>query len=151
MSKIIPEKITILQVKLYRTNLDLTDFFLSNPAHVENFRVNFGHDTEFDFESKSIRIRLEIMLEGLDEKEELIGIKAEYGIEFVFHVENLEEFISETDSMKAVDSILGITLLSMAYSTSRGIVLQRTQGTYFDGIILPVVDPKELLQKSKKK
>lgn len=151
MSKIIPEKIVILQVKLFRTNLDLTDTFLSNPVNVENFKVNFGHNTEFDFESKSVRIRLEIILEGIDEKEALIGIKAEYGVVFIFYIDNFEDFIHEAEGRKEVDSILGITLLSMAYSTSRGIVLQRTQGTYFDGIILPVVDPKELLLKSKGK
>jgi hypothetical protein len=150
MSKIIPDKIAILLIKLFKTNLNMSEDFLKNPLVIDNYKVNFGHDTDFDFESKTIRIRLEIMLDGLNDKEEMIGIHAEYGIEFHFYVDNLDEFVQDNEGKKVVDSILGTTLLSIAFSTSRGIILERTQGTYFEGVILPVIDPRELLVNSKK-
>lgn len=44
-----------------------------------------------------------------------------------------------------IDAALGATLLGTAYSTARGIIFERTRGTYFDGVILPVIDPFKVL------
>jgi len=52
-----------------------------------------------------------------------------------------------------LQDVLIHTLLSIAYSTSRGIVLSRTQGTLLNGVILPVIDTRVLmagLRESKK-
>jgi hypothetical protein len=35
--------------------------------------------------------------------------------------------------------------MGIAFSTARGIVFDRTQGTFFGGVILPVIDPKKLI------
>jgi hypothetical protein len=63
-------------------------------------------------------------------------------IEFRFVVENFEDFVKveEKDEIR-IDAALAATLLAMAYSTARGIVFERTRGTFFDGVILPVIDP----------
>lgn len=145
MSKIIPEKISIYQIRIYKINLKLSDQFLENPKKPDNYSIKFGHDNAVDFEAKAIRIRLETVFDGMNDKDEKLGIYAEYGIEFHFHVENLEDFVEENEKGKQLDSTLGATILSIAFSTSRGILIERTQGTYLEGIILPVIDPKELL------
>jgi len=148
MSKIIPEKILIYQIRIYKINLNLSDQFLLNPKKPENYSIQFGHENAVDFEAKAIRIRLETILDGMNDKDEKLGVHAEYGIEFHFHVDNLEDFVEENENGKQVDSVLGTTILSIAFSTSRGIIIERTQGTYLEGIILPVIDPKELLMNS---
>jgi hypothetical protein len=38
--------------------------------------------------------------------------------------------------------------MAIAYSTARGIILQSTQSTILDGVILPVIDPKDLFNDS---
>lgn len=43
---------------------------------------------------------------------------------------------------------LGMSLIAIAYSTTRGIVLTRTAGTVLNGLILPVVDTAKLLDAS---
>jgi len=40
---------------------------------------------------------------------------------------------------------MGATLAAIALSSVRGIILTRTQGTPFDGFILPIIDPKQLI------
>ena len=68
--------------------------------------------------------------------------------EFIFKVENMEELVEfNDDEKKAIISFeLGINLVSIAYSTMRGVIHTRTQGTVLEGIIIPVIDPKLLLQ-----
>jgi hypothetical protein len=46
-----------------------------------------------------------------------------------------------------IEEAIGATIAGISYSTSRGIVLERTLGTDFGGIILPVIDPAELIRK----
>lgn len=46
---------------------------------------------------------------------------------------------------------MGATLLGIAFSTARGIIFERTRGTFFDGVILPVVDPFKVLEEKYKR
>jgi len=149
MKKIIPELINIFQITLFKSIVTATPEYLEKPIKPGNVRVDISQSSAFNFEQKNIRVRLEIHLNGLDAEDHLIGIQGDFGLEFHFHIENLEEFTEETDEIKKVNSILGSTLISIAYSTARGIVFERTQGTLLTGIILPVIDPKDVLRDGK--
>ena len=149
MSKIIPESISVTQVKVFKSIVTTTPEYLEKPLKPGNFKVNFSQNSAFNFDLKNIRVRLEILLDGIDDQEKFIGIQGDFGLEFHFHVENLEAFIEERNGKKKVSSVLGNTLISIAYSTARGIVIERTQGTFLNGIILPIIDPKELLKDAK--
>ncbi|GAH33667.1 unnamed protein product [marine sediment metagenome] len=85
-----------------------------------------------------------------------LGLNGEYGIEFLFEIDNFEEFIEKNDEEKHTDGtndqedsmvsgVLGGTLMGIVYSTARGMILERTQGTYFKGVILPVINPNDLI------
>ena len=46
-----------------------------------------------------------------------------------------------------LDAAMGAAvLLGIAFSAARGIIFERTLGTFFDGVILPVVDPFKVLK-----
>ena len=93
------------------------------------------------------RFRLFITVNGMDEQQNKpLGLKVDYGIEYHFKVDNFQDMLHQTpDGDIEIDQELGVTLLSIAYSTSRGIILERTQGTFFEGVILPVIDPFKVL------
>lgn len=146
MSKIIPDLIHLFQVKVYKIAISPTPEYFENPTPPGNFKVSYSQSSAFNFELKNIRIRLEVILDGLDDKDQSIGIQGDFGIEFHFHIDNLEIFIEETDGIKKISGILGSTLISIAFSTARGIILERTQNTLLNGIILPIIDPKELIK-----
>jgi len=46
---------------------------------------------------------------------------------------------------------LAATLLGIAYSTSRGIIVEKTQNTFLGGIILPCIDPYKVLMEEEGK
>jgi len=53
--------------------------------------------------------------------------------------------ILKTENGPELDFLMGATLAAIALSSVRGIILTRTQGTPFDGFILPIIDPKQLI------
>jgi hypothetical protein len=140
---IVPEQIHLLRVNLIKGNLESEEGFLANPKSVDGLEINIAHQFRFDFDEKRILIRLIINIVGLDSDKKPLGISASYALDFFFVVDNLNDFISDN---KAVADILGATLLSISISTARGILLERTHGTFFEGFMLPIVDPFKLIR-----
>jgi len=144
MSKINPESISIFQINVFKSIVSPSEAFIDNPQKPSNFRVGYSHNFAFNFELKNVRMRLEVLLDGINEKEEVIGIQGNFGIQF--HVDNLEDFLENKEGENKILGILGTTLLSIAFSTSRGIILEKTLNTPLNGIILPVIDPAAMIK-----
>lgn len=143
---IIPEKIKINSINIIKAQLAPDEGFLESPIKPHSFRFGLGKEIAHHPEEGRYRYRLFFNLTGLNEAEQEIGLSLDYGIEFHFSVENFRDFIKEEeDGSVKLNADLGATLLGMAYSTARGIVFERTRGTFFDGVILPVLDPYKAL------
>ena len=65
-------------------------------------------------------------------------------IAYDFSVLELKRFSQEFDGKLGLDSYVHITLLSIAFSTSRGIVYERTRGYFPAKMLLPVINPRDL-------
>ena len=77
--------------------------------------------------------------------EEAIGA---FSFVYVFYVDNIEELTTlEKDLTVTLHPSLGNALASITYSTSRGILMTRFQGTALSDFILPVINPNNLLEK----
>jgi hypothetical protein len=148
MSTVHPELIKILSVRIFKSNISITDEYMNNPIKHDGVEIKVGQNTAFNLEKKNIRIRLNIDLEAKKNESEPVGLSGNYVLEFHIHVDNLEQFITEVEGIKLIDSHLGGTLNEIVYSTARGIIYERTATTAFGGIILPVIDPNLLLKKT---
>lgn len=148
MSKIIPEKIHVVSIKLLSSNLYTTDEFLKkNSDLINQVKINYAQNSSFDVESRKVRIILNIQLIAVDQEEKEIGLTGEYEIDFIIYIENFKEFLKQdANDNLVIDSLLGATMMGIIYSTARGIILERTQGTFFDGVILPVINPNALIE-----
>jgi len=147
MSTIHPELITILSIKIFKSNISATDEYMNDPVKPAGTEINVGQNTAFNLEKKNIRIRLIVKLEAKKNETESLGLTGEYVLEFHFHIDDLEQFIIKKDDKKYIDSKLGGTLNGIVYSTARGIIYERTAATAFEGVVLPVIDPNLLLEK----
>jgi hypothetical protein len=146
-----PERIHLITVNIIKAHLDTSETFLENPRKIEAFEFGVARDIAHNFQEGRSRYRLFFTLNALDPNETPLGVEIEYGIEFHFYVENFKDFTRQSEEgVMQVDAALGATLLGMAYSTARGIVFERTRGTFFEGVILPVIDPFELLMEKGK-
>ncbi|SEB17056.1 hypothetical protein [Pedobacter hartonius] len=140
-----PDKISIRNIKI--TNAQVNSLLDEPVNDQDDVKIQLNTTTMFNQENES-RIIFQINITKRKESGEEIA-NATFTIQFDFHVENLDEFLSypdgpEKDSLTA-DASIGSTLMGIAYSTSRGIILTRSNGTPLQGVILPVIDPRNLL------
>ena len=147
MSTIQPDLISVMSIKVFKAIQTTTDEYLDNPEKPDGVEIKIGQNTSFNIEAKNIRIRLNIQLEAKKNETEPIGLSGEYGLEFHIHVENLEEFLVQKDERVLIDGKFGGTLSGIVFSTARGIIFERTSSTFFNGVLLPVIDPNRLFDK----
>lgn len=144
-----PEKIHIVDFKL-------TKGLVMSPGDLDETTIaHFGFDvnltTGFNLEERQIKADLEITVVAIGKDDEALEVGGEFHFSFYFFVENLDELVTDSGKSKVVSRNLGNAIASITYSTSRGIVMTRFQGTALRGFILPVIDPNTLLDQKRKK
>ena len=149
MGKIDPNKILITSIKTLKGNINSTDE--ESEMIVKQYQIECTSESTVNIDEKLIRIIFKIDIFVIDESDEKTGTYASYTNEFIFLVDNLDKLTKLLDNgVVEIDVELSKTLLSISFSTSRGMIYNRTQGTILNGIILPVVNPNDLLNSSKK-
>lgn len=106
----------------------------------KDFKLSVAQSTKHNLDKKSFKISLAIFLEYEGQK------FADYLYDFIFQVENIEEYIRDKDDKPLFSGNLISTLLAIAYSTLRGILHTKLADTPLKDFILPVINPNELLK-----
>jgi hypothetical protein len=123
--------------------------FSGRPEKLTRFGFGVANEMAYHLARNMARYRLYFTLEAQDQEGEPLGVKVEYGIEFHFEVENLNDFAKEQqDGTFQLDAAMGATLLGIAFSTARGIIFERTRGTFSTGSSCPWSTHSKYLRKS---
>lgn len=122
----------IIPVKEYLDN----QFYLQD----KEFEMGIAQSTKHNLEKKSFKLSIAVTFHC-----DAVLI-ADYVYDFVFEVENFEEFqIKQEDKWVFPSQLIG-TLIGISYSTIRGILYGKFSDSKLNGFILPVVDPNEILK-----
>jgi len=141
-----PAKIILEGISILRAAIDPTDAYVAAPVAPATTAWNCNTAWNIDHTTGTVMFTIRIDLQGVDKKGKDIGLHGYYELGFRFKVLNLKELTQKINGQEAVDGHLLATIAGIAYSTTRGIVMERTAGTFFNGVILPVIDPKQLVQ-----
>jgi hypothetical protein len=143
-NKFIPEKLSITEYKILKGQIDAhEDFDMSN---VTGHSIEHTFDLGFDLQHKMVRTELEIKIESVSGKSS-IEATGHFTLVFIFAVENMEELATENkEKLIDLDAQLANALASVSYSTARGILLTRLQGTALQNFILPILNPNKLIK-----
>jgi hypothetical protein len=140
--KLIPEKIKMLHFSIINGQIDC-------PEEHENKKVeNFKFDVDFEMSHNLAEnlvktdFKVSVETESTDQKEAV----GKFHFIYWFSVENLDELILIEEKEELVSRTLAGALSAITYSTSRGILMTRFQGTALSNFILPIVDPNDLLK-----
>ncbi len=134
-----PELLNIISYKLHKLNIDN----ISDVKDSEEFYYTVDNkiDLGFNDEHYLIQTILDIDIQKILEKDERVLAKSSISIEYVFHVENFQELHKfDENGVIGVDKNLTTNISAVAYSTTRGLLLDRFRDTAFDNFILPVID-----------
>lgn len=145
--KLDPSKIQILDIKTIQGQITSEENV--DMAQLGGHNFNFELTTGLNPAENVIGLKLKIDIKGLDRVGNTIDIGGSYTHEIVFKVENLNDFLEIADvdgkTGHIIDVTLGATLAGLIYSTVRGIIFTRTQGTSLGVVLLPVIDPQLLI------
>lgn len=141
--KLIPEKIEMLHFTILSGSIDCPEDH--SDKEVKNFEYNVDFELGYNLEELMVKteFRFDVHTNSKNQEE----ASGNFHFAYWLKVENLEELIIEIDGEESISPQLGNALASITYSTSRGILMTRFQGTALSNFILPITDPNELLKK----
>jgi hypothetical protein len=139
------QKIHIAEIRVVRAQLD-SPIDLDDQV-VARFDNSVTLEFEFAQEDKLVRTILSVTVASITAQDEALA-DAEFELSFLFVVDNLDELIEQNSATNHItyNRDLGNALASITYSTARGVLLTRLQGTALQGFYLPVVNPDGLLE-----
>ncbi len=118
------------------TTLENGDYF---------FDINYTFEPAINIAQNKIRLIFFCVIETKTNPNKAINIKGKFEIAYFFEVEKLEKFVQENNEIVEIDNDLAISLANIAYSTARGIIYTRCQGTILQSLILPVTSTSALI------
>lgn len=140
------QKIHIESITTLKGNIDAIEN--ANADAIAGHKFKFELKTGLNAEQHIIGLVLLVDIVATDANQNDLGISGSYTHEIVFRVENLNDFLTPNESEESdylIDGVLGSTLCGIAYSTVRGIIFTRTQGTSLGTVTLPIIDPRKLI------
>lgn len=138
------EKIELIEFKMIKGQVD-------NP---ENFDVNkvAGHQLDnslqlsFNLDDKLAKADFTVSIKTDSKDENESEATGNFHLIFIYRIENLEDLAkAEKNKRLNLNPGLANALSSVTYSTSRGILLTRLQGTALQNFVLPIINPNKLL------
>lgn len=139
-----PEKLSIIEFKFIKGQVDTPEDFLIEK--VAGHQLENSLQLAFNLEEKLVKSDFILEVKTDSNGENVKEASGSFHILFIFKVENLEELAKPgANNLIDIQPVLGNALSSITYSTSRGLLLTRLQGTALQNFILPVIDPNKLL------
>ena len=139
-----PEKISIVEFKMVKSQVDVPEEFdISNvKGHYLDNSLQLGFNLAEKLVKADFTIEIKTESEGKNAKE----ATGNFHLVFIYRVENLNELARPDEkNLIALHPGLANALSSVTYSTSRGILMTRLQGTALQNFMLPVINPNKLL------
>lgn len=134
-----PEKISMLHARMLHMRVESPAGF--DATGILGYHLDHSHEMAFSLKSRRVKVDFRATVET-DSGCSAGEARGFFHLEFLYGVEELEEFIASGRAGKPVlGTSLGGLLGSVTYSTSRGILLERLRGTALEGFILPVIHP----------
>jgi hypothetical protein len=103
-------------------------------------------NTGFNLEEKLVRADLSVNVSTISKEQTQEATGSFHFVFMYFYDDLIDHTTLKEDNSVGCNPYLANAIASITYSTSRGILLSRFQGTAMQNFILPVVDPNTLLE-----
>jgi hypothetical protein len=142
-----PKKIEIVDFKIIKGQINSPFDFQNEKVDGHTFNVDL--ELGFNLEDKLVKADFSVNVQTKSNDDEIEEAVGNFSFVYIYYVDNIEELTNlESDETITINPALGNALASITYSTSRGILMTRFQGTVLSDFILPVIDPNSLLEKN---
>jgi hypothetical protein len=126
-------------------------FLYTNPSQnnlniipeITAFDGKFDINYRWNLEKNTFGVVMDISY-LINQPDNIITENLKLTVLYEFFVENLNDvFIVRTNQDFDIDKNLEITFVSIAISTTRGILFEKTRGTYFSNFLFPLINPAD--------
>jgi hypothetical protein len=143
-----PEKITLIDFKMIKGQVDTPENF--DISKVVGHQLDNSLQLGFNLDDKLAKADFTVSVKTDSKGENESEATGNFHLIFIYRVENLEELATpEKNKRLNLNPGLANALSSVTYSTSRGILLTRLQGTALQNFVLPIINPNNLLHNKK--
>jgi hypothetical protein len=140
-----PEKIALIDFKMIKAQVDTPENF--DIGKVIGHQLDNSFQLGFNLDDKLAKADFTVSVRTDSKGENESEATGNFHLIFIYRIENLEELaIPEKNKRLNLNPGLANALSSVTYSTSRGILLTRLQGTALQNFVLPIINPNNLLQ-----
>lgn len=133
------DKVRIDDILITNASIENRDNLSELEKGHHQFDLTYGFDPALNVEQKKARFVFNCEIRVFDNNRNWLGVSGKFAIAFFFSVENLDGLVSNRGENTEIDTDLMISLANITYSTSRGIIFTRCQGTIIKKIIFPVI------------
>lgn len=139
-----PEKISLIDFKMIKAQVETPENF--DISKVVGHQLDNSLQLGFNLDDKMAKADFTISVKTDSKGENESEATGNFHLIFIYRIENLEE-LAKTEKNKRLNLNPGLAnaLSSVTYSTSRGILLTRLQGTALQNFVLPIINPNNLL------
>ena len=138
------EKLSILEFKFLKDQVDTPEDFVIEK--VIEYKIENSLQLAFNLEEKLSKVDFSIEITTNCGDPNVKEASGSFHLVYVYKVENLEELtVLNKSNLIEVQAVLTNALSSITYSTSRGILFLRLQGTALQNFMLPIINPNKLL------
>lgn len=118
-------------------DFQIAEFFVVRPPHESTGNIHTGAYSYAQHGKEEDQIVYCMVVSFLDEEEANVGM---FSPEFTFRIPDIGKLAStDNDNRLTLPKQLDEELFRICYDTSRGMVFSLTNGTFLEGIILPVI------------
>lgn len=133
-------KISILDYCIESSKINI------DPSETIKFTFNFELGFGINREKETLNFLLNIKAIPQSQGDIVVGFLK---TEMQFFIKNIEKFLLSDEPKIDLPDMFMATLVGLVISTSRGIWASKVMGTKLESIIMPLVDPNELLKNLK--
>lgn len=114
----------------------------------QRYRIHHRVNPSFDVAAQDVLIDLAIYCQPLDSKGQELALHGRFRLHLTFFVADLASYLEPQgpDLPDAPNQALILTLISVAYSTARGLIAAKTNETVLQGFVLPLLDVRDLMK-----
>lgn len=139
-----PEKIALIDFKMIKGQVDTPENF--DIGKVSGHQLENSLQLSFSLEDKMAKADFIVSIKTDSKTGNQEEASGNFHLIFIYRIENLDKLnVAEKNKRLNLNPALAYALSSVTYSTSRGILLTRLQGTALQNFVLPIINPGKLL------
>ena len=137
-----------LDFKMLKGQVDVPKEF--ETANVDGHHLDISLQLGFNLDEQLVKADFTIEIKTESKGQTTKEASGYFHLVFIYLVQNLND-AAKPDGKNLIELHHGLAnaLSSVTYSTSRGILLTRLQGSALQNLVLPIINPNKLLQNNK--